>query len=112
MARSRRSKNRFPEIIADLPRGTDVAIAKSAIVVMQRAKARVPVESGRLRAAIHVEQTGLGEHAVVAGDRRAFYGHIVEFGGDHSAAQPFLIPALEDSRNETRRIVAEVLDSL
>jgi HK97 gp10 family phage protein len=111
MAR-RRDKNRISEIAAELPPKIDVGIAKGAVLVMQYAKMRAPVRTGRLRNAIHVEREGFAEHAVVAGDRDAFYGHIVEHGGAHSGAHPFLIPAVESARKEVQRIVAETIDPL
>jgi HK97 gp10 family phage protein len=107
-------KSRLPRIAAELRPQVDEAIATAAVIVRDYAKARVPVETGRLHDAIHVERTGSGDYAVVAGDRKTnvFYGHIVEHGGVHHAAQPFLVPALEDSRKEILKLVAESLDAL
>jgi HK97 gp10 family phage protein len=68
------------------------------------ARDRVPVATGRLRDAIHVEHDG-GGFEVRAGNTEVFYGHIVEHGGAYTAPQPFLIPALEASR---AKVVADV----
>jgi HK97 gp10 family phage protein len=90
----------------------DVAARAGAELVEQRAKGRVSVASGKLRDAIHVEREGLGEYAVVAGNKAVFYGHIVEHGGAHSPAHPFLIPAGEESRGDVAKIAAGLLRSL
>jgi HK97 gp10 family phage protein len=91
-------KSRLPDIAAGLRRRVIVATEQGAELVAQKAKARVPIESGSLRNAIHVERDGADVY-VVAGDREAFYGHMVEHGTRHSAPHPFLIPALEESRD-------------
>lgn len=81
------------------------AIARGvAEVVEQAAKDNVPVQTGRLRDAIHVEREGLGEYAVVAGDQVAFYGHIIEHGGVHTPARPFMVPAADFARPEAQAI--------
>jgi hypothetical protein len=49
---------------------------------------------------------------VVAGNEDVFYGHIVEHGGAHSAAQPFMVPAAEDSRGEINSIGRRALRGL
>lgn len=105
-------QSRFPQIAAELGPKVDAQILAAAGLVAAKARARVPVRSGRLRNAIHIERQGFAEHAVVAGDRDAFYGHIVEHGGAHSPAQPFLVPALEGSRNEAKELVSAALRSL
>lgn len=107
-------RSRLPRIIAELEPALDEAMATAALMVAEQAKMRVPVETGRLRAAIHVERTGPAKYAVVAGDseHNVFYGHIVEHGGVHQPAQPFLIPALEASRNDAKAIASEALRTL
>lgn len=91
-------ESRLPEIIAELLPAIEAAERAGAEVIAQAAKARVPVDSGRLRNAIHVE-TGPDGAYVVAGDREAFYGHIVEHGGVNHSPHPFLVPALEENRS-------------
>jgi HK97 gp10 family phage protein len=90
-------KSRFPQIAASLPARSDESAEQAAEAVADRARERVPVDTGALRDAIHTEQRG-DDYAVIAGNDRAFYGHMVEFGTSHSAAHPFLIPALEQER--------------
>lgn len=93
------SKSRLPEIIAELPVAIRAALVMSAQKIAQDAKDRVPVETGRLRDAIHVELTEEGVE-VVAGDHDVFYGHMIEHGTTHSPPHPFLVPALEENKSE------------
>jgi HK97 gp10 family phage protein len=91
------SYNRLPEIIARLQPEVDRAVQEAARSVVADAKARVPVDTGRLRDAIHIEVDVDGVY-VIAGDRKAWYGHIVEHGSVKQPPHPFLVPALEDNR--------------
>lgn len=93
-------KSRIPKIAAELGPTLDAVAKAGAERVEQGAKSRVPVATGKLRNAIHTEREGVGEYAVIAGDGDVFYGHIVEHGGAHTAARPFLIPAAEEARAE------------
>ncbi len=96
-------KNRFPEIMAELPARVDAAIASGAKVVEERARVRVPDAppyGEGLVSAIHTERQGMGDYRIVGGDGDAWYGHFLEFGTSHSAPHPFLVPALEESRDE------------
>jgi HK97 gp10 family phage protein len=102
-------RSRIPQIAAELGPQTRAAQALAAELVVARARQRVPVATGRLRDAIHVEEDETGVH-VVAGDQRVFYGHLVEHGGAvNRPAHPFLIPALEETQAEIVRMVAEAL---
>jgi HK97 gp10 family phage protein len=103
MAR-RRDKNNFAAIANQIPAEMEASIAEGAALVAQYAKSRVSVRTGALRDAIHVKRDGWTEYLVVAGNNDVFYGHMVEFGTNHSGAQPFLIPALESARKEVKRI--------
>jgi HK97 gp10 family phage protein len=93
-------RSRLPRIAAELPLKADAVTEVAAGLIADRAKDRVPVASGKLRDAIHTERVGNGEHAVVAGNTEAFYGHIVEYGSVNVPPHPFLIPAAEESRKE------------
>jgi len=103
-------KSRIPEIIAELGPAVEEATVAGADLIAESAKARVPVDTGRLRDAIHVE-TGPEGAYVIAGNRDAFYGHIIEHG---SAAygtppRPFLVPALEENRIDVERLVSAAI---
>ena len=75
------------------------------------AKARVPVETGALQRAIHVDSEPNG-YSVVAGDRDVFYGHLVEHGTRHSPPHPFLVPAFEAEKPPLLAGVAKALGDL
>ena len=78
-------------------------------MVAETAKARVPVLTGRLRDAIHVDvELGVGTY-VVAGTDQIWYGLFVEHGTRHAPAHPFLLPALEENR---ATIEAEVIGAI
>lgn len=81
----------------------DDATRKTAEAVAEGASQRVPTDSGALKRAIHVVRDGPSSYRVVAGDREAFYGHIVEGGGAYTPARPFLVPALEEQREPHMR---------
>lgn len=94
----------------------DQALRAGAKVIVQDAKDRVPVLSGELRDAIdtRVEKKSRPEDArkIEIGfrppvSRRA---HLTEFGTAHSAAQPFLRPALETKGEDALKAIAGVLE--
>lgn len=105
-------QSRLPRIAAELAVRTDAAAAEAAVVIARHAKERVPVDTGRLRDAIHTERVGTGEHAVIAGDREVFYGHLVEHGGAHTPPRPFLIPAVDEARGELAALTLTALRDL
>jgi HK97 gp10 family phage protein len=104
-------ESRLPRIAAKLAVEADAIARAGAEMVSVRAKARVPVRTGSLRDAIHIDHVGPGEYEVVAGNSNVFYGHIVEHGGVRSPAHPFLTPA-EESRGEIVSIGIAALRNL
>lgn len=104
-------ESRLPAIIAELPSEVDDALKEGADAIVEGAAERVPVDSGALRDAIHVEDTE-GGYLVVAGDTEAFYGHIVEHGGVNTPPRPFLIPAYEAEHEGLIGRVKDALDNL
>lgn len=97
-------KSRIPAIIADLDPKMREGVEALAERIVEGAQERVPVDTGTLRDAIHVE-TDDATIRVVAGNDDAFYGHIVEHGGVRTPARPFLIPAYEAERQKLTDIV-------
>lgn len=89
--------SRLPEISAAIAAAAREAVAAGAELVVASAKSRVPVDTGRLRDSIHVDEEAEGTY-VVAGNREVFYGNIVEHGGGNMPPHPFLLPALEENR--------------
>lgn len=103
--------SRIPQIIASLPATVEEALRESADAIAAGAKDRVPVDTGSLRDAIHVEEIP-GGFSVVAGDEDTFYAHIVEGGGVNTPPRPFLVPAFEAERESLLERVSEALDDL
>jgi HK97 gp10 family phage protein len=108
---SYRLVSRIPEIIAKLDPETLQGVRDAADEIVRGAQERVPVDSGALRDAIHVESKGM-ETRVVAGDSQAWYGHIVEHGSTTAPPRPFLIPAYEAVRPSIEEIIGDQLEDL
>lgn len=105
-------KSRFPEITAELRPRVSAAVKAAAEGIENGAKERVPVDTGALRDAIHVERQGVAEYAVIAGDSAAWYGMLVEHGTTHNPPHPFLIPAAELGREAAEGLVQAALRGL
>ena len=93
------------------------AMKAGAAVVAKAARQLAPVETGLLKRAIRAKATRNGNGKVyVAGNvaadtpygfrRPAKYAHLVEFGTRHSAAKPFIRPAMEAKRSAAFDAVA------
>lgn len=104
-------KSRIPRIISQLAVRERLVERTVGERIEARAKDRVPAESGKLRDAIHLESDEDGTY-VVAGNGDVFYGHFVELGTVRTAAQPFLVPAVEETRAEVPAIGKAALRSL
>jgi HK97 gp10 family phage protein len=82
-------------------RGVGAITRETAKIVWQRARARVPVESGNLKSGIIVTKTGLNTWAVLASSRLGNkpaknsreYAQFVEYGSSGRPTQPFMRPA-------------------
>jgi len=97
------------------------ALHDAAELVAAEAKRLVPVRSGNLRDSIivsfkpanfaQIEGRGLGLTIYVGPEQgkgtphNGFYGHMVEFGTIHSAAHPFMRPAVANTRPQAEGIV-------
>lgn len=103
--------SRIPLIIEQLDDKLLEGVMEVAERTAEGARERVPVESGALRDAIHVEAED-DWVAVVAGNTEAFYGHIVENGSIRTPARPFLLPAFEVEREQLDETIAEALEDL
>jgi HK97 gp10 family phage protein len=102
-------RSRIPQITRDMFPAVELALRLGAEHVAGAAKDRVPVDTGKLRDAIHVERDGNLEFKVIAGDTETFYGHIVEHGGAHVGPRPFMVPALQAS---SARVLADVRQAI
>jgi HK97 gp10 family phage protein len=107
--------DRFPQIITELPVRLDIAAAKGAQTIADRAAEKVadapPLGEG-LVASIHVRRQRQGRYIVEAGDKEHFYGHFLEFGTRKMYPRPFLIPAVEESIDDVTRDVTVAVESL
>lgn len=105
-------KSRIPEITAQIRPRVNAAVKEAAILIVDDAQARVPVDTGDLFEAIHYERRAQGSYAVVAGGEGVYYGHIVENGSVNTAARPFLVPAAEANRFNAEALVTGALRGL
>lgn len=104
-------KSRLPTITAEMHARVEAAVEVGAHGIVEEAQSRVPVSSGKLRDAIHVDRQADGVH-VVAGDMDAWYGHLVEHGTARTPPRPFLVPAFESKRDDLLTEVRAALKGL
>lgn len=107
-----RYSSRFPQISREIRPHVATGTRRGAELVMEAAKGRVPVRTGALKNAIHIDFRGDADYAVVAGDRDVFYGHMVEHGTTRAPAHPFLVPALEERKAAITALVKAELGRL
>jgi HK97 gp10 family phage protein len=102
-------RSRLPQIAVRLDEALGEALEDVAAAIVDGAKARVPVNTGALRDAIHWERTDDESVRVVAGDGKVYYGHMVENGTVNQPPRPFLVPAAEAERHQLPKRVALVI---
>ena len=103
--------------MAQLQPESEDGLKEGAELIAERARARVPVLTGALRDSIHTEEIEDG-HAVVADatDEKGYpYAIAVEFGGHEGGRgvgpHAFMIPAMEESRDDViGHVAAKVED--
>lgn len=104
-------KSDLPKITVEMVARAEAAAKAVAERIEQDAKNRVPVNTGRLRNAIHTENVE-GGYEVIGGNTEAFYGHIVEHGGVHTPARPFMVPASEAARAQAQAMAMAIMKGL
>jgi hypothetical protein len=82
-------------------------IATFGLLIESEAKRLAPVDTGRLRASIHLELRSDGLGGEVA--TNLTYAPIIELGGRNRRAQPFLFPAAEKYRNAFAQAITDAL---
>lgn len=98
-------------ITAEIEKTAMDRLEEAAGYVMGSARAKVPVQSGKLRNSIRVVRLHGDPKLnvrVYAGNRDkggAFYAHMVEFGTVKMTAKPFLRPAFNEVKGRIREIV-------
>ncbi|SHJ06041.1 phage protein, HK97 gp10 family [Anaerovibrio lipolyticus DSM 3074] len=94
---------------------TKEALKESAELLVNEAKSRCPVDSGRLRDSIHaVKRKGGVKYQVVADakdDQGRYYGRIVEYSPKIN--RPFMYPAMDSLREQIKdKLINAVRDGL
>ena len=113
------------QLIGDL-RGAAVekALVAGALVIMNDAKRRAPVDTGNLRRSIHVgghkgpetpssgRDLGRVDYQTVQVGTNVEYAKYQEHGTSKMSARPFLRPALDSNREEAVQEVASSLKQI
>lgn len=103
-------KRRWGKIPARMKVAVKDAIDKSAEELVSMQRRLVPVDDGDLRDSIRVEP---GRHElsvdVKAGDKKAFYAAMVEFGTLNASPQPFFFPPYRALRRRIRGRITRAL---
>lgn len=118
-------QSRFDEIADNLADELDPVVEEAAQMVAQRAQARVPTETGRLRESIRPIKYDTCQYNVVAdavapqAKTSLPYAIFVEYGteaggrgGGNAPAQPFMGPAAEESVEDFLEMVNNKLGEL
>jgi len=90
------------------------ASVKAAEAVAADARRLVPVDSGELQASIKAMKSKFkdGGAIILAGNKKAFYAHMIEYGTVKKAAKPFLRPALKKNKNKTKKIIEKAVRTM
>jgi HK97 gp10 family phage protein len=94
------------------------AVRAGARVIVKEAKRLVPVRSGHLRDSIKIVTLKKNQKAsdvvgVLIGFEKpsSRIAHLIEFGTSHSAAQPFMRPAMDSQHSEILDAIGKALAS-
>lgn len=92
------------------------ALRKAALagarVVVEAAKVRVPIRTGKLHDHIVAEAVNVEPDHVevnIGPDKEAFYGMFLELGTSKMAARPFLRPALDENQEQVEQAIWDKL---
>lgn len=84
------------DYVVQLDTAVDEGLAEGAEQIAELARSLAPVgETGALADSITAQQEGEHEWSVTAGNEEVQYAEIVEVGGPHNPATPFMTPASE-----------------
>jgi HK97 gp10 family phage protein len=114
-------KSDFPKIARAIPDEVKDALKDEAEKVASIARSKAPLgATGNLRDSIKVidyNEPGFVGYRVVAdarsatGKNNSHYAHFVEHGSvKNEPARPFLVPALEESREPAIKAIAEAIE--
>lgn len=82
------------------------ALNKAALLVVRRGKQKAPVDTGTLMGSIMKVDVSAAEVDVVA---FADYSVYVEFGTWKMAAQPYMTPALDESKDQIEELLGHAV---
>lgn len=98
------------------------AIREGAKPVLAAAKAKVPVDTGALKAGLKLRalkrsRTGFGVYIRtptraeldIPDDDESYYPAVVEYGAEFSPPQPYMRPAMDENRDRATAKITEVL---
>jgi HK97 gp10 family phage protein len=91
--------------------GLKRALMGGALVLRDEARDLVPVKTGKLKSAIFAAYGDDRKPNVLVGVNYniAPHAHLVEYGTSHSAAHPYMRPAITATRSKIANIVADGL---
>jgi HK97 gp10 family phage protein len=93
------------------------ALSAGARIIRDAAKSKVPVRTGALKRSIMVstakKATKQNGGKVVVGFRKptSRRAHLTEFGTEHSPAEPFMRPALDEKGDEAIKKIAAFMEA-
>ena len=103
-----RGFDKFREFCREFPLKARIVLDEfsneAAKLIAQRARARAPVRTGRLRSSIKAIQERV--------EAQAFYAKFVEYGTRKMKAQPFLRPAVSESIEDLKRVLLSDLQDM
>lgn len=101
------SKNLLDRKLAKLENAQKLGLLESGMLVSQRATQKAPIDTGRLKRSIHPtipQNVGYGVQVTAVGTN-VEYAPDQEFGTKFMKAQPYLIPALNESKDDVARLI-------
>lgn len=93
-------------IIRDAPVKAEKALSAAAFQVRAVAQTLAPVDTGALKNSIGTERKSRFTYWVADGVE---YGIYQEFGTSRMAAQPFMVPAVEQVSKDFERMLSEIV---
>jgi len=98
---------RMRRLPIEIRQEVEKAVSKSAEITTEHVRFAAPEDDGHLKDSVRFEEDFAPEKVgakIIAGDKKAFYARMVEFGTVHQKAQAFFYPAIraEIKRNRSR----------
>ncbi len=102
-------KGKLNSKAAKLENAQKLGLLEAGMLVAQRAQGKAPVDTGRLKRSVHntvPQQVGPGQMITLVGTN-VEYAPYQEFGTKFMKAQPYLNPALDESRGDIAKIIGK-----